>query len=47
MFLRIGYDLQFDLSAATHLLLLLHTHPDHTRMLQQPEVIATDPGVAD
>jgi len=43
MFLRIGYELQFELSAATHLLLLLHTHPDQAGMLQRAEVIATDP----
>ena len=43
MFLRIGYELQFDLAAPTHMLLLLHTHPEHAASLQRPEVIATDP----
>ena len=43
MFLRIGYELQFDLVSPTHMLLLLHTHPQHAAALQRPEVITTDP----
>jgi transglutaminase-like putative cysteine protease len=45
MFLRIGYELQFDLSAATHMLLLLHTHPEHAPRLQHGETIVTEPEV--
>src|SRR5262245_9048154 len=45
MFLRVGYELQFDLTAATHMLLLLHTHPQHVQALQRPEVIVTDAAV--
>jgi transglutaminase-like putative cysteine protease len=45
MFLRIGYELQFDLTAATHMLLLLHTHPQHAAALKRPETIATEPAV--
>ena len=48
MFLRIGYELQFDLSAATHLLLLLHTHPgSYAGVLQRPGGDRDRSGIAD
>src|SRR6185503_6957732 len=43
MFLRLGYDFQFDLTAPTHMLLMLHAHPEQAHVLQRPEAIRTEP----
>ena len=37
MFLRIGYELIFEVPGPTHMLLMLHTHPEQIRVLQRPE----------
>ena len=43
MFIRIGYDFHFDLTAATHMVLMLHTHPEHAPRLQRGERIIVEP----
>lgn len=43
MYIRIGYEFQFDLPAATHMLLMLHTHPEKAHLLQRPERIHVEP----
>ena len=45
MLIRIGYELQFDLTAATHMVLMLHTHPERAHLLQRPERLHVDPQV--
>src|SRR5262245_25498039 len=45
MYIRIGYEFQFDLSAATHIVLMLHTHPERAQFLQRPEKIHVEPDV--
>jgi transglutaminase-like putative cysteine protease len=45
MLIRIGYELQFDLTSPTHMVLMLHAHPERQHLLQRPErlhVEATD-----
>ena len=37
MYIRIGYEFQFDLSGTTHLVLMLHTHPERAHLLQRPQ----------
>jgi transglutaminase-like putative cysteine protease len=46
MFLRIGCELVFDLPGPTHMLLMLHTHPEHSRALQRPEKLHVEPELA-
>ena len=43
MYIRIGYDLQFDLTSATHMVLLLHAHPERAHLLQRPERMHIEP----
>ena len=43
MYIRIGYEFQFDLPCATHLVLMLHTHPEKAHLLQRPERIHVEP----
>jgi transglutaminase-like putative cysteine protease len=43
MYIRIGYEFQFDLSAATHMVLMLFTHPERAHLLQRPERILIEP----
>ncbi|HYO08141.1 MAG TPA: transglutaminase family protein [Tepidisphaeraceae bacterium] len=43
MFLRIGYEFQFELTTVTPMLLMLHAHPEQAHVLQRPEVLRTDP----
>ena len=45
MFLRIGYELCFDLTAPTHMVLMLHVHPDVADRLQQPERLVLEPAL--
>ena len=45
MFLRIGYELSFDLSAPTHMVLMLQVHPEHAPRLQHPQRIVIEPDV--
>ena len=43
MYIRLGYEFQFDLCAATHMVLMLHTHPEKATLLQRPERIHVEP----
>jgi transglutaminase-like putative cysteine protease len=43
MFIRLGYEFAFDLPSATHLVLLLQTHPERAHLLQRPETIHVEP----
>ena len=43
MFLKIGYELCFDLTAPTHMVLMLFVHPDQAGVLQRPETIGVEP----
>jgi transglutaminase-like putative cysteine protease len=43
MFIRIGYEFQFDLAAPTHMVLMLTTHPVRAPLLQRPERIHVEP----
>jgi transglutaminase-like putative cysteine protease len=43
MYIRLGYEFQFDLCAATHMVLMLHAHPEKAGALQRPERIHVEP----
>jgi transglutaminase-like putative cysteine protease len=43
MFIRVGYDIVFDLPAAIPMMALLHTHPEVTPLLRQPDILRTEP----
>ena len=43
MYIRIGYQFQFDIPSATHMVLMLHTHPEKAQLLQRPERIHVEP----
>ncbi|MGO8672659.1 MAG: transglutaminase-like domain-containing protein [Capsulimonadaceae bacterium] len=43
MYVRIGYDLEFHLPAATPMLLMLYTHPDVDPCLVQQDYVRTEP----
>ncbi|MEO6436883.1 MAG: transglutaminase family protein [Tepidisphaeraceae bacterium] len=43
MYIRIGYEFQFDLTSPTHMVLMLHTHPDRAHLLQRPERMHVEP----
>jgi len=45
VYIRIGYDFQFDLASPTHMVLMLHTHPERAHLLQRPERLHVEPGV--
>ena len=45
MLIRIGYELQFDLTSATHMVLMLHTHPERGHLLQRPERLHVEPQI--
>lgn len=45
MFIRLGYDLIFDVPAPTPMLLLLYTHPDRAATLRHPDEIHIEPAV--
>jgi transglutaminase-like putative cysteine protease len=43
MFVRIGFDLQYDVPGVTPMLLMLHLHPDFSPRLQRPEQLIIEP----
>src|SRR5579859_2215613 len=43
MFIRVGYEMEFDLPADTPMMALLYTHPTVADMLRQPDTIRTEP----
>jgi transglutaminase-like putative cysteine protease len=43
MYIRIGYDFQFDLSGITHMVLMLQTHPERAHLLQRPQRLHVEP----
>jgi transglutaminase-like putative cysteine protease len=43
VYIRVGYDFQFDLTAPTHMVLLLHAHPERAHLLQRPERLHVEP----
>jgi transglutaminase-like putative cysteine protease len=43
MFIRVGYDIVFDLPAAVPMMALLHTHPDVAPLLRQADTLCTEP----
>jgi transglutaminase-like putative cysteine protease len=45
MYLRFGYEMQFDLAAATPMVLMLYTHPTQAWTLRRPERLVTEPEV--
>ena len=45
MYLRFGYEMQFDLTAATPMVVMLYAHPSVAWTLRRPERIITEPGV--
>lgn len=45
MFIRLGYDIEFDLPAPLTMLALLYVHPSRQGHLLQPDVVRTDPVV--
>jgi transglutaminase-like putative cysteine protease len=46
VYIRIGYDFQFDLtSPTTHMVLMLHAHPERAHLLQRPQRLHVDPQV--
>ena len=45
MLIRIGYELQFDLASQTHMVLMLHTHPERGHLLQRPERLHVEPQI--
>jgi transglutaminase-like putative cysteine protease len=45
MLIDIGYNLEFELSAPTPMILLLYVHPERAGDLPQPETIITEPQV--
>ena len=47
MFVRIGFDLQYDVPGITPMLLMLHTHPDFASRLQRPEELIIEPSAVE
>ena len=43
MFVRIGFDLRYELPTPTSMLLMLHTHPERAGSLQRPERLHVEP----
>ncbi|MDG3002336.1 transglutaminase-like domain-containing protein [Paludisphaera mucosa] len=46
MFIRIGYDIQFDVPAPIPMMMLLRVHPSVEPALVRPEALAVEPAVA-
>jgi len=46
MLIRIGYDIAYEVSAPTPMLLMLFVHPERTKDLRAPERLVTQPEVA-
>ena len=47
MFVRIGFDLQYDVPRVTPMLLMLHVHPDFAPRLQRPEQLIVEPSAVE
>src|SRR5688500_3317703 len=47
MFVRIGFDLQYDVPGVTPMLLMLHVHPDFSPRLQRPERLIVEPSAVE
>ena len=47
MFVRIGFDLQYDCPGVTPMLLMLHTHPEFSSRLQRPERLIIEPAAVE
>ena len=47
MYIRIGFDLVYDLPAPTPMLLMLHTHPQHRSSLLKPDRLVFAPVVGE
>jgi transglutaminase-like putative cysteine protease len=45
MLIRLGYDIRFDLPAATALVALLHVHPSREPDLREPDKLLTEPKI--
>ena len=45
MLIRLGYDIQFDLPAATPMVALLHVHPSRDRDLVEPDELKIEPPI--
>jgi transglutaminase-like putative cysteine protease len=45
MLIRLGYDIQFDLPAATPMVALLHVHPTRNKDLVEPDELRTEPAI--
>ena len=45
MLIRIGYDIAYEVSAPTPMLLMLYVHPERAGDLREPERLITEPGV--
>ena len=45
MLIKIGYDIAYEVSAPTPMLLMLHVHPERMKDLRTPERLITDPEV--
>lgn len=45
MYIRVGYEISFDLPAPAPMMLLLNTHPSVAPLLRHPDTIHTDPPV--
>ena len=43
MYIRVGYEIEFDLPAPTPMMLLLYTHPSVAPVLRQPDTIQVNP----
>ena len=46
MLIKIGYDIAYEVSALTPMLLMLHVHPERMKDLRAPERLITEPEVA-
>jgi transglutaminase-like putative cysteine protease len=45
MYIKIGYELVFDLPAPVTMTLMLYTHPDQAHVLQRPEYLSIEPNL--
>jgi transglutaminase-like putative cysteine protease len=43
MYIRVGYEIEFDLPAEIPMMALLHTHPEVEPLLRKPDLLYTDP----
>jgi transglutaminase-like putative cysteine protease len=45
MYIRVGYEIVFELPSATPMMALLHTHPEIETLLRQPDVLRVEPDI--